>query len=210
MERFPDSIGEEILIMEKNDLGLTEALRVSGELSQYGYHPSLEQLHLANSTRLQTIVEKEGFPTLKNSSESVHTAAWRIVQHAISNPAFMRFCYEWFIQYPDDEIPLKTKAYLGDRIAFYERRPQHYGTQFDYGLNGKMDVWWLENESMTDSWRAQAGLPTLNEAKKAYKNVLPVSGEEAKRMRAQQEEWLIKVGWCSEKEIWQCHLHYGN
>ncbi len=210
MNRLPPAVCEQILAMEQQDLALTQQLEAAGELPQYGYHPALEALHLANSRRLEDIMEQYAFPTLQNSSAPVHTAAWRIVQHAISAPAFMRRCCDLFSRYSPQEIPLSSRAYLEDRIAFYERRPQVYGTQFDYGLDGRLDVWWLADAPGVDARRRAAALPPLEEVRARFREAPAVSREEAQRMRREQEQWLVAVGWCGEEAIAHCRSVYGN
>lgn len=209
MPKIPENLCEKIILMEKSDNDITEQLRNKKELEKYGYHPVLEKLHLTNSKELNSIIERYGFPTLKNSSQTVVCAAWRIVQHSISDPVFMKKCYTLFKEYSLDEIPLKERAYLGDRIAFYERKPQRFGTQFDYDLSGKMTVWWLENKIYVEKWRTDAGLPTLKEVQQKYDVYPTVSVSEAKMMRKQQEEWLINVGWCTADDIAQYYLNCG-
>lgn len=69
----------------------------------------------------------------------------------------MRDCLRLFARYTYEEIPLKERAYLEDRIAFYERRPQRFGTQFDYTRKGVMAVWWLESREEAEALRRTAG-----------------------------------------------------
>ena len=201
MYRMPENICAEILEMEKEDLNLTEQLRNNNLLEKYGYHPVLEKCHKRNSKNLKAIIDRYGFPTLKNSSPSVVNAAWRVVQHSIGEPSFMKNCFALFQKFSSEEIPLNLRAYLGDRIAFYERKPQKYGTQFDYDLNGKMTVWWLEDKTRVEEWRANVGLPPLKDVEKHFASYPAVSAEEAKSMRKQQESWLLSVGWCSMEDI---------
>lgn len=161
---------------------MRRASRKAGELARYGYHPRMESLHKENSAKLSAILKTYGFPTLKNSGAGVTAAAWRIVQHSIGAPAFMRDCLRLFARYTYEEIPLKERAYLEDRIAFYERRPQRFGTQFDYTRKGVMAVWWLESREEAEALRRTAGLPSLKEAEEAFRNYPRVSLEEAAQM----------------------------
>ena len=201
MAKLPEQICKKIIAMENRDLTLPQTLSERGELENCGYHLRLEKLHLSNAAELEKIIEKYGFPNLKNSDQMVLTAAWRIVQHAISNPRFMLKCNELFKEYAFDEIPLKERAYLSDRIAFYQRRPQRYGTQFDYNQNGEMAVWWLEEPENVDSLRLQAGLPPLATVAEKFKAYPRKSADEAREMAAMQERWLVATGWCSEQDI---------
>lgn len=209
-EAFTKDICQEIIKMAEWDLAIREELECKGELQKYGYHPVMEQVHVKNSQHLEEIIRLYGFPTLNQVGIDVHQAAWLIVQHAISNPKFMRDCYNLFLALNHEEISVQNIAYLGDRIAFYKRRPQKYGTQFDYALTGEFGVWWLEDEVCVNEYRAQVGLPPLEENPLYVNPFDSVSKEEANKMRSEQEAWLVTTGWCSEQDIKDCLKEYGN
>ena len=42
-------------------------------------------------------------------------------------------------------MPPAHPAWLEDRIAFSERRPQRYGTQFDWDRDGRMSPWLIDD-----------------------------------------------------------------
>lgn len=201
MQIIPSTVCNDIIAMKQADIELTNAIHKSGELEKYGYHPHLEKLHLKNGQQLKDIIDIYGFPTCNNSNEEIMNSAWFIVQHCISNPSFMRMCNELFLSYSYEEIPLKERAYLSDRIAFYERKPQLFGTQFDYNLKGYMSVWWLKNRAETNSLRRKAKLPLLSKVEKMYASYPTISVEKAKQMRDEQEKWLVNVGWCTLQDI---------
>ncbi|XER07966.1 hypothetical protein SRRS_35590 [Sporomusa rhizae] len=196
--------------MEQTDLSTLKNLEDQGELKKYGYHPAMEKVHLQNSHRLKKIINKYGFPTIDKVGEKVHIAAWRIVQHAISDPSFMCDCYRLIQSGSKTKIPLKSIAYLSDRISFFRRKPQKYGTQFDYGLNGKFGVWWLEMPQNIDALRVNAGLPPLKKVEQYFSNNEDISEAQALKMRSEQEAWLMKVGWCTMDDIIYCKRFYGN
>ena len=106
MYHLPENICIEILSMEKEDLNLTEQLCNDGLLKECGYHPELEKCHKHNSKKLSAIINRYGFPTLKNSNSNVVNAAWRIVQHSIGEPSFMKKCIALFQEFSSEEIPL--------------------------------------------------------------------------------------------------------
>lgn len=197
---LPECVREEILAMERRDLEETERLAKEGELEKCGYHPFLQKLHGENRKRLCEITERYGLPTTQSAGEAAARAAWRIVQHSIGAPDFMRRCLRLYEESGDD-VPLRFCAYLGDRIAFYERRPQVYGTQFDYDLNGKMSVWWLKDENAVDERRARAGLCPLREAETRFGEYPKISEKEALIKRREQEAWLTETGWCTAEDI---------
>ena len=207
-EKLPKGVCREILKMEREDVDMTErAAKARGK--DPSLSAALETLYKAHCGRLEEIMRVYGFPTLKNGGAAVVAAAWRVVQHSIENPAFMKRVDTAFKTYAIDEIPLKERAYLEDRIAFYGRRPQRYGTQFDYDLKGRMSVWWLEDAAAAERLRKEAGMPPLEEVKRAYGDYPRVSAEEAKIMRAQQEEWLLRTGWCTAEDVARYYAECG-
>ena len=60
------------------------------------------------------------------------------------------------------EVPAWQLAYLEDRIAFFEGRPQVYGTQFDWDEQGQLSPLPIKDEANVDercghSRKTQAG-----------------------------------------------------
>lgn len=185
----------DILEMAQKDEALREQLAQSGELARYDYHPLLEKCHLENAQKLQHFLNVHGFPTLQNSDPQVVEACWLVIQHAISQPAFMKACLSQMQQLPDTIFPRKYQAYLSDRIAFYQRRPQRYGTQFDYDDNGHMAIWQLEDPLQVDAWRQSVGLPPLSAVYERLKTYAPISKEAASAHQKQMLDWLVRTGW---------------
>ena len=57
----------------------------------------------------------------------------------------------------------KHAAYLDDRIAFNERRPQKYGTQFDWDQNGEMSPYDVDDFKAVDRRRRTLGMTPFAE-----------------------------------------------
>jgi len=77
----------------------------------------------------QTIAHK-GWPTRSMVGDEGAHAAWLLVQHADSDPAFQRHCLDLLIvAAADGEAGQQAVAYLTDRVHLAEGRPQEYGTQ---------------------------------------------------------------------------------
>ena len=183
-----------------------DRLAETGELEKYGYHPAMESIHIRNRIRLGEIIREYGLPTVRNAGEKAAAAAWRIVQHSIGDPAFMRGCLKLYGNYTCEDIPLWMRAYLEDRIAFYERRPQRYGTQFDFGADGRLCVWLLEDRAAAERLRAEAGMCSLEEAERHFASCSALTPQEAARKRKEQEDWLIRTGWCTAEDIKKCNI----
>jgi hypothetical protein len=165
-------------------------------------------MHKKHATFLDQVIQDYGFPIPKNSSKEVSDAAFIVLQHAISMPLFMIKTFELIQNHPD--INPITLAYLEDRIHFFKRKPQRFGTQYDYTLEGSFEVWWLDGSiEDVDLRRKNLGLPTIEENNLRFGNAKKFTKEEAKLMRDRQNDWLIKTGWCNNIDIKTCEIQYG-
>lgn len=152
------SLEKALLDMESRDQVLRSELTAAGELN-VNYHPRLEELHRANSSRLRQIIAVFGWPGIALVGEQGARAAWRIALHSIAEPAFMRQCRDLIDRASEaGDAPRWQFAIIDDRIRVYEGRPQRYGTQLRMGANG-LEPHPIENQSRVNSMRMQAGLP---------------------------------------------------
>ena len=86
-----ESLEKALLDMEARDQALRAELTAAGELNER-YHPRLEELHRANSSRLRQIIAVFGWPGVTMVGEKGAQAAWRVALHSIAEPEFMRQC----------------------------------------------------------------------------------------------------------------------
>src|SRR5882672_10080394 len=115
--------------MAEEDQRIRSELAETGELFN-GYAPRMEEVHLRNAGRLKSVIEEYGWPGKSLVGEDGARAAWLILQHAIGNPNLLRKCLPILQEaVRQGEIEPVDAAYLEDRICFFERRPQRYGTQ---------------------------------------------------------------------------------
>jgi hypothetical protein len=194
------SINEELrqilLDMAAEDRRARAELAATGELFQ-GYAPRMAAIHLHHAQELKVIIRTWGWPGKSLVGEDGAQAAWLIVQHAIGWPDFQRTCLSLLQDaVARGELEPATIAYLEDRICFYERRPQRYGTQFDWDEHGQMSPWTLADPQRVDEYRCSVGLGPLakqiEQARQATEDQIPP--DYAKR---QQEftAWAKSVGW---------------
>jgi hypothetical protein len=111
------------------------------------------------SARMKQIVAEHGWPGKKLIGEDGASAAWLLVQHADAEPAFQKQCLaliEPLIKTGDVEA--RHYAYLYDRVAVAEKRPQRWGTQFAGDAPAP-----IEDEAHVDERRKAIGLPTMAE-----------------------------------------------
>lgn len=186
---------KELLEMAENDLATRARLSAEGELHK-GYDVEMESVHLANARRLEAIIRRHGWPGSDLVGDDGSEAAWLIVQHAISLPEFVRRCLEELGTAVNEGRALPSHyAHLYDRIAFFEGRPQRYGTQSDWDALGQMRVWKLEDEARVNQFRREAELPPLE-------SLVRDAGEIGEEPPADPDErikqfldWARETGW---------------
>jgi hypothetical protein len=189
-----ESLEKGLLEMEARDQALRAELAAAGVLCD-GYHPRMEELHRAHASRLRQIVAVFGWPGHALVGENGARAAWRIAQHAIGEPDFMRQCRELIdAASQKQDLPRWQFAMLDDRIRVYEGKPQRYGTQMRSGPDG-VEPHPLENAARVNSMRMQAGLPPLAQTlAKARAQPWPSPAQTAK-IDAAELEFRRAAGW---------------
>ncbi len=191
------ALADELLAMIAVDDDTRARLAAAGELFD-GYHPAMAAVHRANAARLRAIIERDGWPGRGRVGVAAASAAWRIVQHAIGEPAFMRA----MLPVLEDaaargEVAAHEVAMLEDRIRVFEGRPQRYGTQYDWDDAGDALVpsVGIDAPGELEARRAAVGLPPM-----AWRRA-PAPGERPPRDRAAHraaaEAWARQVGWRS-------------
>ena len=172
-------------------------LAADGSLFE-GYHPEMRATHDRNARRLATLVAREGWPGTGRVGEAAAEAAWRIVQHAIAQPNFQR---EMLARLGGEakagRIPAWQVAYLEDRIAVQEGRPQTYGTQFDWDEAGEMSPRPIADPEAVDRRRAAVGLGPLDEAIRRQREEARDQPRPANPVawRRAADAWAVKTGW---------------
>jgi hypothetical protein len=199
----PD-IAQELVERRNHDLGVRQRLITEGKLFR-GYNPEMERVHLDNAQRLEEIISQISWPTYEQVGEEASQAAWLIVQHAISLPLFMKSCLALLKeQEKNGTIDPVNVAFLSDRIAMYENRPQSYGTQFVNDDLGQLVAYELDASiEQVNQRRQKLGLNTVEErlAELLVQMVVdqekqPTADEKQSEQKA-YDAWRKKVGWLS-------------
>ena len=182
--------------MAAEDQRVRAELAATGELFQ-GYHPRMAEVHRRNAQELEAIIELYGWPGKSLVGDAGANAAWLILQHAIGNPALQRKCLPVLQEASArGEMEPAQAAYLEDRICFFERRPQRYGTQFDWDENGRMSPWLLEDPGKIDERRRSVGLAPLAERiAEVSKDADEAMPRDFKHRQEEMEAWAKTVGW---------------
>lgn len=190
--RLPDFVCEEITKCLDRDREMVQRLREGGAM--YGYHPEMQKTHEENAGILEQVIDQYGLPTLENSSQSVAEATFVIGQHAISRPRFMVRVFD--LMCTQAEASKIHLAYLEDRIQFFRRLPQRFGTQFDYSENGLMEVWLLDGTwDEVNERRLQIGLYSMEEQVRRISEMPALELAVARERTRKQELWRKAVGW---------------
>ncbi len=192
-------IAEAIVGLMNADLELRDRLIQEGKLGE-GYNEEMEQLHHSNAKALNEIIDSIGYPTISKVGKEASEAAWLVVQHSIGQPDFMKKCARLLeVAVSKDDASLKDLAYLTDRIAVYEGRPQLYGTQFDWDKDGVLSPQPYSDLVKVNQRRASIGLNTIEEQTEVIRSRAerenqspPTDFEKRKR---KYDEWREKVGW---------------
>lgn len=114
-----------------------------------------------NTAWLEKIVAEHGWPGVRLVGERGSHAAWLLAQHADRNPDLQRHwltLLEAAVEAGDAER--SNVAYLQDRVAVHERRPQRHGTQF-LRADGRDGLAPLADPDQVNAFRESAGLHPL-------------------------------------------------
>jgi hypothetical protein len=193
------TVRDELLAMADHDLKVRAELAADGSLFQ-GYDARMQAVHDANAARLAAILDAEGWPGEHRVGREAAKAAWLVVQHAIAQPALQRRALELL----QDAVHLGSApaihtAMLEDRIRCLEGRPQLYGTQFDWDVDGRMSPLPIESAEQVDARRHAVGLGPLAQEVRARRAAVAETQERAPldwaARQREMDAWCRSVGW---------------
>lgn len=126
------------------------------------------ELDNKNLKTLEVLIEKYGWPRLKDVGESASSAAFLIVQH--SSLSTQKRHLQILSKLCDEkEIDCSNYAMLIDRVLINEGKKQVYGTQLRWDIyQNKFIPLDIENESEVDDRRQKLGLDKLSEYLKEF------------------------------------------
>ena len=187
-----ESIRDELIRLAREDGDVRQRLAEDGSLFD-GYNPLMALVHRRNGDRLEQIVDVVGWPGVRLVGEDGADAAWLLLKHAIGQPALQRRMLP-LVQaaVAAGDAPAWHAATLEDGIAFYEGRPQCYGTMADWDEHGVMRPWTIDDPDGVDQRRAAVGLPPLHRQFEDTPERPP--GDPAQRLR-DADQWARSVGW---------------
>ena len=192
-----ESLRQELLAMRDEDFRVRDELVASGELGG-PYVPRMEAVHIRNAVRLRELIAEHGWPAEDLAGEDGAKAAWFIVQHSIGEPEFQRKILPILQDCAAaGRIPAWHAAYLEDRIATQEGRPQRFGTQWiDSSDDGRARPWILADPDHVNELRASVGLGPLH----PIPDPGPPLPEEKRRELQESKQWW---DWFFESKGWR-------
>ena len=191
-----EALRRELVDLIADDDRLRAELARDGSLFE-GYHPRMEALHRRNAARLRALIELHGWPGRSLVGVDAAAAAWRIVQHAIGEPDFMRASLDLLRDALEkgEADPIHV-AMLEDRIRVFEGRLQLYGTQYDWDDDHKamVPLIGIEAPQQVDARRRAIGLPPIEWRRPPPEDEPPPARNRAERT-AEREAWTRRAGW---------------
>jgi len=193
------SFSEKIVDLKNADLALRDKLAQNGRLSE-GYIEEMKDLHNKNAKTLNDIIDTIGYPTIDKVGTEANESTWLIIQHSIGQPEFMKKCAKLLeFAVNENKADPKDLAYLTDRIAVFEDKPQLYGTQFDWDANRTLSPNKIDNINKVNERRKSISLNTLEEQteimRKRIKDEKQTPPADFEKRKQEIEEWKKNVGW---------------
>jgi hypothetical protein len=191
-----EELRRELTAMREEDMRVRAELLAANELGG-AYVPRMEAVHVKNAARLRALIERHGWPAEDIAGQDGAEAAWLIAQHAIGEPEFQRRALLRMQECAaDGRVPPWHAAYLEDRIAMYEGRPQRFGTQWiDDPSDGRSRPWRLADPLVVNELRASVGLPDMHQIPEPGPD-LPTDQQKVARENVRWwREWLVSKGW---------------
>jgi len=191
-----EQLRQDLLTMRAEDRTVRQELMDSGELGG-PYVPRMEAVHRKNVAHLRQLIDQYGWPAENIAGQDGAEAAWLIAQHAIGEPDFQRRVLELLRAcVVQNRVPAWHAAYLEDRIAMQEGRPQRYGTQWVQDpTDGRDRPWALANADHVNDLRAAVGLSPMHPIPEMGPALPPQQREEIEQNHRWWQEWCVRTGW---------------
>lgn len=131
-----------------------------------------EEIDRPNTADLKQLLALYEWFTISEFGPQADVDAWLLVQHADHDRAFQKHVLGILERlYRQGETRPSHYAYLYDRVAVGEKRPQKFGTQGKCLGAGQWEPDPIEDENQVDVRRAEFGLEPLADYKKRFQDI---------------------------------------
>lgn len=156
------ALRQQLVAMARRDQELrqrwTETRRAADAERQAELQQEINEVDHEHAAALKAIISQHGWPGISLVGEAGADAAWLLAQHADHDLGFQRDVLALLEPLlGTGEIDPTQHAYLHDRVAVAERRPQRFGTQFVDGRHPAP----IEDEEHVDERRRAVGLDAM-------------------------------------------------
>jgi hypothetical protein len=191
-----EQLRKELLSMRDEDRRVRQELLDSGQLGG-PYVSRMEEVHRKNAARLRELIKQNGWPAEDIAGKDGAEAAWYIAQHAIGEPQFQRQALKLLLDCAAEGRTARWHAaYLEDRVAMHEGRPQRFGTQWiDDSRDGRYRPWKLAEPFRVNELRAEVGLEPLQPTPEPGPELPAERQREIEHDHRWWEDWLASKGW---------------
>ena len=145
-----------------NVINLNRYTRDQTEYFWKAFFPKWVEIDAENTAELKDLLNIYPWFTISEFGQSADQQAWTIAQHADRDLSFQKKVLAILdALYPKGETNRSNYAYLFDRVASNEQRPQRYGTQGKCIGPGVWEPNPIENPDNVDNRRKEMELGTL-------------------------------------------------
>ena len=123
----------------------------------------------ANEARLKKMLDSCGWPKVSVYGKAASGAAWLLLQHA-TPPTQERYLPLLGAAVEQHEAPLSDFAYLSDRVAVHQGRPQLYGTQMKQGGACSFELQPIDDRKRVNERRKLADMPSLEDYEAMFRS----------------------------------------
>lgn len=128
-----------------------------------------------NTARLHALVKACGWPKKSVHGEKASGAAWILAQHA--EPEAQRSFLPFLKTAVEaGEASMSDLAYLTDRMATRDGKPQLYGTQFHQKSTCEFEFDLMDDRNKVNERRKSAGMPSLEEYELMFRDFMLTQG----------------------------------